>query len=63
MSPTWNVHIGAVDIFPRGQIPTLLAIRSNSLLSRPGLVSPREQHEEQLVDDVGIRDVEVMLES
>lgn len=70
-----DVHIGRVEIVSRGEehggvlLLDDLAIRSgsigrhSSLLAGPGLVSPREEDEPDFVQDVGVRDVEVVLES
>ncbi len=60
---TWDIHVGAVDVVPWGQIPAFLAIRRGALLSRPRLVPPREEHKEKFIDDVGVGDVEVVLQS
>lgn len=60
---TWDIHIGAVDVFSGREVPSILAILSDSLLARPRLVSPREKDEEQFVDDVRVGDVEVVFES
>ena len=59
---TWDVHVGTVDVFSRRQIPSLLPISTDCLLTRPGLVPPGKQDEEDLVDDVGVRHVEVVLQ-
>jgi hypothetical protein len=40
----------------------ILAIRAGDLLSRPRLMSPGEEDNEELVDDVEVGDVEVVLE-
>ena len=57
-----DVHVGAVDVVARRQVEALLAAGADGLLAGPRLVPPREQDEEELVDDVGICDVEVVLE-
>lgn len=60
---TWDIHVRAVDVIPWGQIPSFLAIRRGTLLSRPRLVPPGEEHEEEFIDDVRVGDVEVVLQS
>ncbi len=60
---TWDIHVGAVDVIPRGEVPAFLAIRRRALLSRPRLVSPGKEHDEEFVDDVGVGDVKVVLQS
>lgn len=57
-----NVHIGAVDVVSRGEIPPLLSARPDGLLARPWLVPPREEDEDYFVDDVGVGNVEVVLQ-
>lgn len=59
---TWDVHVGAVDVVSRGEVPALLPILPDGLLARPRLVPPGEDDEEELVDDVRVGDVEVVLE-
>ena len=56
-----NVHIRAVDVIARREIPTLLPVGSDRLLARPGLMPPREQDEEELVQYVAVADIEVVL--
>lgn len=57
-----NVHIGAVDVVSRREVPSLLSARPDGLLARPWLVPPREEDENYFVDDVGIGNVEVVLQ-
>lgn len=60
--PTWYVHIRAVDVISWRQIAQLLAVGPDSLLTGPRLVSPGEENQEELVDDIEVGDVEVVLE-
>lgn len=57
-----DVHVRAVDVVARGQEPALLAIGTHGLLARPGLVSPGEEDEQQLGDDIAVGNVEVVFE-
>jgi hypothetical protein len=59
---TWDVHIGTIDVVSRRQVPAILSVLSNSLLSRPRLVPPGEKDEEELVDNVRVGDVEVVFQ-
>ncbi|CAF3662748.1 unnamed protein product [Fusarium graminearum] len=59
---TWDVHVGTVDVVSWRQIPAILSVLSNGLLSRPRLVSPREKDEEELVYDIRVGDVEVVFQ-
>jgi hypothetical protein len=62
MQLTWNIHIWTVKVFSWWQIPSFLSIGTNRLLARPRLMPPGEKDEEELVDNVVIRNVEVMLD-
>lgn len=62
ISLTWDVHVGAVDVFARREIPSFLSIHTNRLLARPGLVPPWKEHQEELIDHVRVGYVEVRLE-
>lgn len=44
VSLTWDVHVRAVDVVSRGEVPSVLAVDARSLLARPRLVPPREEH-------------------
>jgi hypothetical protein len=59
---TWDVHVGTVNVVPRWEVPPFLPIGAHSLLARPRLVTPREKDEEQLVYNVGVGDIEVVLQ-
>ena len=69
-----NVHVRRVQVIPgrqkHGRVLLLgdLAVRArrrsrdSGLLSRPWLVSPREEDENQLIEDVGIGNVKVVFQ-
>lgn len=61
---TWDVHVWAVDVFPWRQKQRPLAIRRHwLLLARPRSMAPGEENDEELVDDIGVGDIEVVFEA
>ena len=59
----WNVHVGTVDILTGRQEhrTRLTAVGHGLLLARPGTMAPGEEDYKELVDDIFVRDVEVVL--
>lgn len=57
-----DVHVRAVDVVARREVPPFLAVGAHGLLARPRLVPPGEEDEEELVDDVRVCHVKVVLE-
>lgn len=59
----WDVHVGAVDVLARRQEhgARLGAVGHGLLLARPGTMAPGEENYKELVDDIFVRDIEVVL--
>lgn len=59
-----DIHVGRVDIFAGWEeLDCALTVIASCLLPRPRSVSPGKEHDDELVDHVRVRDIEVVLQS